>query len=127
AAPAILGVDEPTNAADEPKRAAIPVMKRGVGDDARAIDRDERKGRLIVDLGRPALDEVPVRHVVPGQPPELHGLPLEKSPERGAVMLRETTNQNSGPVLEPDLDRKRIRHCACFLTNVCVPPSDVST
>src|SRR5262249_15125099 len=100
------------DAADQAQRAALAAMERGVGHDARAVEREQRQHLVVVDVLRPAVDDVAVLDRVPGKAPVRGRQVLEELEERVGVAGGEWTEEGLAAVAERDLLRVAVRHGA---------------
>ena len=72
-------------------RTALATVQRGVGDDAAAVEREQREDLLVVELAPPAFDDLAIFDVVPREAPGLLGDPEEELVERRDVLAGERT------------------------------------
>ena len=107
---AVVGVDEPLDAADEAEGAAVAAVQGGVGDDFGAVEGQEREDFGIVQLAAPGLDQRFVVDAVPGETADGVGQVLEEVEEGVDVVLGERTNEEAASVAEDDLLGKAFRH-----------------
>src|SRR5437879_2126429 len=85
-------------------------MQRGVGHNALAVKRKQRKHLRVVDIAAPALDQRAVLDMVPGEAAVGDGKVLEKLEQRVDVLRGEGTDQNSAAVAQDGLLRIAMRH-----------------
>jgi len=97
--PAPGRIDHPLDPAHQAKRAALPAMERGVGDHVVvAVECQQREDLVVVDRGRPLLDQRAMLDGVPGEAPVLDRKAEEKGVQPFDVVLVERAEQHAAAI-----------------------------